>query len=30
MAYALNVATGLIGGVLYAFLGARGYLEDRK
>jgi len=28
--YALNVATGLIGGVLYAFEGARGYLEDRR
>ena len=28
--YALNVVTGLIGGVLYAFEGARGYLEDRR
>jgi len=28
--YALNVATGLIGGVLYAFDGARGYMEDRR
>lgn len=28
--YALNVATGLIGGVLYAFEGARGYLGDRR
>ncbi len=28
--YALNVATGLIGGVLYTFEGARGYLEDRR
>lgn len=28
--YALNVASGLIGGVLYAFEGARGYVEDRK
>ncbi len=28
--YALNVATGLIGGVLYALEGARGYLEDRR
>ncbi len=28
--YALNVATGLIGGALYAFEGARGYWEDRK
>ena len=28
--YALNVATGLIGGVLYAFEGVRGYLEDRR
>ncbi len=27
--YALNVATGLIGGVLYAFEGVRGYVEDR-
>jgi len=26
--YALNVATGLIGGVLYALEGARGYVED--
>ena len=25
--YALNVATGLIGGVLYAFEGVRGYME---
>jgi len=28
--YALNVATGLIGGVLYAFEGARGYMEDER
>ena len=28
--YALNVATGLIGGVLYAVEGARGYLGDRR
>jgi len=28
--YTLNVATGLIGGVLYAFEGARGYVEDRR
>ena len=28
--YALNVATGLIGGVLYAFEGARGYLQDKR
>ena len=28
--YALNVATGLIGGVLYAFEGARGYLEKKS
>ena len=28
--YALNVATGLIGGVLYALEGARGYVEDRE
>jgi uncharacterized membrane protein YbhN (UPF0104 family) len=28
--YALNVAAGLIGGVLYAFEGARGYVEDRS
>jgi len=28
--YALNVATGLIGGVLYAFEGIRGYWEDRN
>jgi hypothetical protein len=28
--YALNVATGLIGGVLYAFEGARGCVEDRR
>ena len=28
--YALNVATGLIGGALYAFEGARGYVEDRR
>jgi len=27
---ALNVATGLIGGVLYAFEGARGYMGDRN
>ncbi len=27
--YALNVATGLIGGALYVFEGARGYVEDR-
>ena len=27
--YALNVASGLIGGVLYAFEGVRGYVEDR-
>ena len=27
--YALNVASGLIGGVLYAFEGARGYWEER-
>ncbi|MGA9349051.1 MAG: lysylphosphatidylglycerol synthase transmembrane domain-containing protein [Anaerolineae bacterium] len=27
--YALNMATGLIGGVLYAFEGVRGYVEDR-
>lgn len=26
--YALNVATGLIGGVLYAFEGARGYIGE--
>jgi len=28
--YALNVATGLIGGVLYVFEGARGYLKKEK
>jgi len=28
--YALNVATGLIGGVLYAFEGAQGYMEDER
>jgi len=28
--YALNVATGLIGGALYAFEGARGYVEDQS
>jgi len=28
--YALNLATGLIGGARYAFEGARGYLEDRR
>jgi len=28
--YALNVATGLIGGALYAFAGAQGYVEDRR
>jgi uncharacterized membrane protein YbhN (UPF0104 family) len=28
--YALNVATGLIGGVLYAFEGVRGYVENRR
>jgi uncharacterized protein (TIRG00374 family) len=28
--YALNVATGLIGGVLYAFEGARGYIKNRR
>jgi len=28
--YALNVAAGLIGGVLYALEGARGYMEDRR
>ncbi len=28
--YALNVATGLIGGVLYAFEGVRGYMEDKR
>ena len=28
--YALNVATGLIGGALYALEGARGYVEDRR
>jgi len=28
--YALNVATGLIGGALYVLEGARGYLEDRS
>jgi len=28
--YALNVATGLIGGVLYALEGARGYMEDER
>ena len=27
--YALNVATGLIGGVLYVLKGVRGYVEDR-
>ncbi|MBM4466009.1 MAG: flippase-like domain-containing protein [Chloroflexi bacterium] len=27
--YVLNVASGLIGGVLYAFEGVRGYVEDR-
>jgi uncharacterized protein (TIRG00374 family) len=27
--YALNVATGLIGGVLYVFEGARGYVEEK-
>jgi uncharacterized protein (TIRG00374 family) len=28
--YALNVASGLIGGVLYAVEGVRGYVEDRE
>jgi uncharacterized protein (TIRG00374 family) len=28
--YALNVVTGLIGGVLYALEGAQGYMEDRS
>jgi len=28
--YALNVATGLIGGALYTFEGARGYLEKKS
>lgn len=28
--YALNVATGLIGGVLYALQGARGYVKDKR
>lgn len=28
--YALNVATGLIGGVLYAFEGTQGYMEDER
>jgi uncharacterized protein (TIRG00374 family) len=28
--YALNVATGLIGGVLYAFEGVRGYVGDKE
>lgn len=28
--YALNVVSGLIGGVLYAFEGARGYVEHRR
>jgi uncharacterized protein (TIRG00374 family) len=27
--YAVNVATGLIGGVLYAFEGVRGYVEEK-
>jgi hypothetical protein len=30
LSYALNVAAGLIGGVLCAFEGARGYMEDRS
>ena len=30
MFYALNVAAGLIGGVLYALEGARGYVKNRK